>query len=51
MPDLGAYAGSVLWSYAASLALLAVLVVLTLRQGRRARRTLDEIEKRKADNG
>lgn len=50
MPDLGTYAGPVLWSYAAALSLLALLVVLTIWQGRKARRALSEVErKRDAD--
>lgn len=51
MPDLGTYAGPVLWSYGASLTLLALLVLLTLRQGRRARRAMEEVERRRADHG
>jgi heme exporter protein D len=40
MPDLGKYAFAVLWSYAATFALLALLVALTLWQGARAKRVL-----------
>lgn len=51
MPDLGTYAGPVLWSYALSLILLVLLVVLTLAKGRRARQVLAEIERRRGGNG
>lgn len=44
MPDLGKYAVEVLSAYAASLVLLAVLILLTLRRGRAARAELREIE-------
>ena len=46
MPDLGKYAGAVLGSYAATILLLAALVALTLWQGRRMKRALDEVEAR-----
>ena len=46
MPELGKYAGSVIGSYAASLALIAALVVLTVWQGRRTRAALREVEAR-----
>ena len=51
MPDLGKYADAVLSSYAASLLLLAVLVLMTLRSGRKARRALEEVERRGKRNG
>lgn len=51
MPDLGKYATEVLGSYAAALALLAVLVLITLYRGRAARRALTEVENRQAKNG
>jgi len=44
MPDLGKYAVEVLSAYAASLALLALLIVITLRKGRAARAALRQIE-------
>lgn len=51
MPDLGKYAGAVLGSYAATIALVAVLVALSFWQRARAKRLLAEIEARaeKAD--
>lgn len=52
MPDLGKYAVAVLSSYAASLVLLVAVVALTVWQGRRVRRQLDEVEARQGkDNG
>ena len=51
MPDLGKYAVEVLSAYAASLLLLAVLVVLTLRRGRAARAALRQAEKETGTNG
>ena len=51
MPDLGKYADAVLSSYAASLFLLAVLVVITLRRGRKARRDLASIESKGKQDG
>jgi len=51
MPDLGKYADAVLSSYAATLLLLAVLVLMTLKRGRKARRALEEIESKRAKNG
>ncbi|MDO8885245.1 MAG: heme exporter protein CcmD [Pseudotabrizicola sp.] len=46
MPDLGKYAVAVLSSYGASLALLIAVIALTLWQGRRVKRQLDEVEAR-----
>ena len=46
MPDLGKYAATVLLAYGGSIALLAVLVAASLLSGRRARRTLQEVERR-----
>ena len=51
MPDLGKYADTVLSAYGASLVLLLILVVLTLRRGRRLRAELEQVEKRIARNG
>ena len=47
IPDLGKYADAVLSSYAASLLLLGVLVVMTIRRGRKARRALDAVERKR----
>lgn len=44
MPDLGKYAEPVLYSYGASLALLAVLVIATLIEGRRVRAEMKRAE-------
>jgi heme exporter protein D len=46
MPDLGKYAFAVLASYGAGLGLMAGLVLMSLRQGLRARKSLDDIEDR-----
>ena len=51
MPDLGKYAEAVLSSYAVSLVLLALLVAVTLHRGRKARRALEEVERRQGRNG
>lgn len=52
MPELGKYAGAVLSSYGASLALVAAVVVLSIWQGRRVKRQLDEVEARQGkENG
>lgn len=46
IPDLGRYAVAVLSSYGATLVLMAAVVVLTVWQGRRVKRQLDEVEAR-----
>lgn len=46
MPDLGKYALTVLSAYGASFVLLVGFVALTLWQGRRVKRALDEAEAR-----
>lgn len=51
MPELGKYAVEVLSAYAASLVLLALLIVLTLRRGRAARAALKEAEQETRRNG
>lgn len=52
IPELGKYAGAVLWSYAASVALIVALVALSLWQGAKVKRALAEVEKRQEkDNG
>ena len=44
--DLGKYAGAVIGSYAASLALIAILVGLSLYRNMRSKRALAELEAR-----
>ncbi len=51
MPDLGKYAVEVLSAYAASLLLLVVLVVMSLRRGRAARAALRQIEREVGKDG
>lgn len=46
MPDLGKYANAVLSSYAVSIGLIVVLVVLSLWRARRIRVELDRVEAR-----
>lgn len=46
MPDLGKHAATVLGAYGVALALLVALVALTLWQGRRVKRVLEEVEAR-----
>jgi len=46
MPDLGKYAVEVGLAYAASLGLIAGIVVLSLRRSARVRRRLEDIERR-----
>ncbi|MDS9468150.1 heme exporter protein CcmD [Paracoccus sp. MBLB3053] len=46
MIELGKYAHTVLAAYGISLALLAGLIILTLRANTRARRELEEHERR-----
>lgn len=51
MPDLGKYATEVLSAYGATLLLLAALVLLSLRRGRRARAALKQAEQETARHG
>ena len=51
MPELGKYAGTVLGAYGAALVLLVALVTLTIWQGRRVRRALEEVEARAERHG
>ncbi|MBJ6370688.1 heme exporter protein CcmD [Sedimentitalea arenosa] len=51
MPDLGKYADAVLSAYAASLALLVVLVALSIWRGRRVRAEMARIERRLSSDG
>ena len=48
MPDLGTYAVPVLASYAVSLALLAAVVIASVRKARRVRARLEEVEQRRS---
>ena len=51
MPDLGKYAVTVLSAYGVSLVLLAALVILSLRRGRRVRAELRQIEDKGNSDG
>ncbi len=50
MPDLGKYAGPVLWSYATGAAIILILVALSWWQGRRVSRALAAAEARLGDH-
>lgn len=50
MPDLGEYAGAVLWSYAATGVLIVGLVALSVWQAGRVKRALAEVEARQGRN-
>ncbi len=45
MPDLGKYAFEVLTAYAASIAVLAVLIGVSLRRSRRVKAALEAVER------
>ena len=47
MPDLGKYADAVLSSYAVSIVLLILLVAVSIRQARKARIELEQVEGRR----
>jgi heme exporter protein D len=47
MPELGKYAVEVALAYGVSLALLGGVVILSILQGRKVRRALDEAEARR----
>jgi len=51
IPDLGKYAETVLSAYAASLLLLAVIVLFSLIRGRRIRAKMKQIEDRMTPDG
>lgn len=51
MPDLGKYADTVAWAYAVSILLLVVLVVMSLRRGRKVRTEMEELEARMTRDG
>lgn len=46
IPDLGKYAGAVMWSYVASVALIVVLVAVSIWRGALVKRALAEVEER-----
>ena len=46
MPELGKYAGAVIGSYAASVALIVALVALSIWKGARVKKALTEVEAR-----
>jgi heme exporter protein D len=46
MPELGEYAGFVLWSYGVSFLLIGGLLMLSFWQRARVKRALDEVEAR-----
>lgn len=52
MPELGKYADAVLWSYAAAMLLIAVLVGVSIWQSARVKKALRAVEERQEqDNG
>ncbi|MFP7673163.1 heme exporter protein CcmD [Marivita sp. S0852] len=51
MPDLGKYAFEVLSSYAVTLALLVVIVLVSIRRAGKVRAALEEVENRRPRNG
>ena len=46
MPELGKYAGAVMWSYVATVGLIALLVAVSVWRGARVKRALAEVEAR-----
>lgn len=46
LPDLGKYAEAVIWSYVASIAMIAGLIIWSLWRGARIKRALAEVEAR-----
>lgn len=51
MPDLGKYAETVLSAYAVSVVLIVVLVLLSIRRGRKVKSQLEAVEKKVRKNG
>lgn len=49
MPDLGKYAAEVALAYGATIVLVAGLIILSVTESRRTKRTLDETEARTKD--
>jgi len=51
MPDLGKYAETVLSAYVVSLALIAVLVLISLRRSKKVKADLEAFERKAKQNG
>lgn len=51
MPDLGKYADAVLSSYAVSILMIVVLVLLSVRRSNRVKKELQEVERKVKSNG
>lgn len=51
MPDLGKYADAVLSSYAVSILMIVVVVLLSVRRSNRVKRELQELESKVKSNG
>ncbi|MDJ0822566.1 MAG: heme exporter protein CcmD [Paracoccaceae bacterium] len=51
MPDLGKYADVVLGSYAVSLTLIVLLVVVSIRRARKVRAELERVEGKGRSDG
>lgn len=50
LPDLGKYADAVLSAYGVSLGLIAVLVLASVWQGRKARAEMEAVERRRPED-
>jgi heme exporter protein D len=50
IPELGKYAGAVIGSYAASVALIVALVALSLWRGAKIKQALRDVETRQGKN-
>ena len=51
MPDLGKYADAVLSSYAVSIVLITVLVVMSVWRAKKVKKQLESIEEKVKSNG
>ncbi|MAN99137.1 heme exporter protein CcmD [uncultured Roseovarius sp.] len=51
MPDLGKYAEAVLSSYAVSILMIVVLVLLSVRRSNRVKKELQDVESKVKSNG
>ncbi|MDZ7904839.1 MAG: heme exporter protein CcmD [Cypionkella sp.] len=49
LPELGKYAAAVMWSYAASTAMIVALIAWSLWRGAQIKRALAEVEARAAN--